>query len=149
GFGNLFNWTLPVRSLAVVEDLVKNPENHYVNLHTFADPGGAARAQLGPRISAVPVAAAVLAASLDKNATTIAPGGLISIFGSNLVKVATDLSGWAGQTLPTSLNGTRVTIGGRPAPLLYVGPGQINAQAPFELASGNQQLIVDNGNGPS
>ena len=95
GFGNYFNWALPVRNLAAVEDLVKNPENHYLNLHTFTDPGGAARAQAGTRISTVAVVAAAIAANLDKNATSVAPGGLLSIFGVNLVKVATDLSGWA------------------------------------------------------
>jgi uncharacterized protein (TIGR03437 family) len=149
GFGHYFNWTLPLRDLAPVEDLIKNPENHYVNLHTFTDPAGAARAQLGQRISSVPVVAAVLPANLDKSATAIAPGSLVAIFGTNLVKVATDLTGWTGQTIPSSLNGTHVTIGGKPAPLLYVGPGQINAQVPIDLASGNQQVVVDNGNGPS
>jgi uncharacterized protein (TIGR03437 family) len=149
GSGNLFDWTLPVSNSGVVEDLIKNPENHYLNLHTFTDPGGAARAQIGQRISNVAVVAAVIPANLDKTATTVAPGGLISIFGSNLVKVATDLSGWAGQTIPSSLNGAHVTIGGKPAPLLYVGPGQINAQVPIDVAAGSQSVVVDNGNGPS
>jgi len=34
------------------------------------------------------------------------------------------------------LNGVRMTIGGRPAPLLYVGPRQINAQMPVDAANG-------------
>jgi uncharacterized protein (TIGR03437 family) len=34
-----------------------------------------------------------------------------------------------------------VLIGGIPAPLYYVSPGQINAQAPFELAAGGQYQI--------
>jgi uncharacterized protein (TIGR03437 family) len=93
--------------------------------------------------------AAAISASLDRNATTVAPGGLISIFGSNLVKVATDLSGWAGNTLPFSLNGTSVDIGGKHAPVLYVGPGQINAQVPVDVPIGAQTLVVTSVIGPS
>ncbi|MCX6629716.1 MAG: hypothetical protein NTW28_19025, partial [Candidatus Solibacter sp.] len=90
-----------------------------------------------------------ISANLDKNATTVAPGGLISIFGTRLVKVATDLSGWAGRVLPSSLNGTSVTIGGKNAAILYVGPGQINAQVPVDVPAGQQAVVVKNTVGPS
>jgi uncharacterized protein (TIGR03437 family) len=106
------------------------------------DPGGSARAQLGPQISATPGVAAVISGNLDKTATTVAPGGLISIFGSNLTKVSTDLSGWQGRVIPASLNGTSVTIGGKPAAILYVGPNQVNAQVPSDVAVGQQPVVV-------
>jgi uncharacterized protein (TIGR03437 family) len=149
GFGSYFGWSSPVGNLAALEDLIKNPENHYINLHTFADPAGAVRAQFGPSGIGPAVIAAAIAGDLDKNAAAVAPGGLISIFGTHLAKVTTDLSGWAGSKLPVSLNGVIVTIGGVRAPLFYVGPGQINAQVPFEVPPGTQMVVVDNGDGPS
>jgi uncharacterized protein (TIGR03437 family) len=39
---------------------------------------------------------------------------------------------------PEALNGASVLIGGIPSPLYYVGPGQINAQIPFELDPAKQ-----------
>src|SRR6185295_18275382 len=91
--------------------------------------------------------AAVIGGNLDKNSTTVAPGELISIFGTHLAKVATDLRGWSGLKLPVSLNGVRVQIAGKPAPLLYVSAGQINAQVPADVPMGTQIVMVDNGNG--
>jgi uncharacterized protein (TIGR03437 family) len=149
GLGNIFDWTPGVLNLAVLEDITKNPENHYVNIHTSTDPGGVARAQLQPAITSVATVAAAIAANLDKTATTVAPGGLITIFGTNLAKVAVDLSGWAGRTLPTSLNGAKVTIGGKSAPLLFVSNNQINAQVPVDVGTGPQAVVVNNGTSPS
>lgn len=149
GFGNYYNWTPGLLSLATLNDIVSNPENHYTNIHTSTDPAGSARAQLAPIVSTVPTIGAAISANLDKNATTVAPGGLISIFGANLVKVATGLSGWAGRVLPSTLNGTSVTIGGKNAAILYVGPGQINAQVPVDVPAGQQAVVVKNTVGPS
>lgn len=47
--------------------------------------------------------------------------------------------------MPQSLQGVSVTIGGIPAPLLYVSPGQINLQVPFELPLGITDLVVRRG----
>ena len=146
GFGNYYNWTAPVLRLDMVQDLLNNPENHYLNLHTFDDAAGAVRAQLGP-VPKTAAVTAVIAADLDKNATTIVPGGLISIFGSALDKVSADLSGWAGANLPVSLNGAKVSIAGKAAPLIYVSPNQINAQVPLDVPTGMQTVTVDNGTG--
>jgi len=148
GFGNYFAWTLPLPDLDSLDDVTRNPENHYLELHTFPDPAGAARAQLAPPVTATAAVSAVLPATLDPAATAIAPGSLIAIFGSNLAKVPADLKGWQGSNVPIALNGIRVTIANRPAPLLYIGPGQINAQVPADVVPGKQQLFVDNGNGP-
>ena len=72
------------------------------------------------------------------------PGNIVQIYGSGL----------AGQPtapnvlpLPTQVNGTSVIIGGIQAPIYYVSPGQINAQIPFELNSGNQYQVIVNANG--
>jgi uncharacterized protein (TIGR03437 family) len=114
GFGNSYSWSAPISNVAVLNDLVSSPENHYANLHTFDDPAGAARAQLGP--------------------TPIARPAVTAVIGANL---------------PSSLDGVRVTLDGRPMPLIYAGPNQINAQVPVDLAPGRAKvLLVDSGNGP-
>ena len=149
GFGNYFGWSLPVIdafSLSTLNDMVANPASYYADLHTIADPSGAARAQFAPPPAASSITA-VLSANLDPNATSLVPGGLISIFGSNLAPVATGLNGWSGNTLPFALNGIRLLIGGRPAPLLYVSPGQLNAEVPVDLTGTSAQVMVTNASG--
>jgi uncharacterized protein (TIGR03437 family) len=148
GVGNFFGYTPPVTNAATLGDIVENPENHYANIHTTADPGGSARAQLAPIVAATPTVAAAIAGNLDKAATTVAPGGLISIFGSNLVKTAVDLAGWQGTSIPRTLNGTSVTIGGKAAAILYVSPNQINAQVPVDVPAGPAQVVVISPVGP-
>jgi uncharacterized protein (TIGR03437 family) len=74
------------------------------------------------------VSGAVNAASMS---TTVAPGGLATIFGSFPVPspVAADLP------LPTGIDGVSFQFGGGPlAPLLYLSLGQANVQVPWELA---------------
>jgi uncharacterized protein (TIGR03437 family) len=74
------------------------------------------------------------------NTTTIAPGSLISIFGTNL---ASGLSIASSATLSTALGDVdSVMINGTPAPLQFVASGQINAQAPWELAPGQATVVV-------
>jgi uncharacterized protein (TIGR03437 family) len=149
GVGNFFGYTPPVTNVATLSDVIENPENHYANIHTTADPGGSARSQLAPIVAAAPTVGAAIAANLDKTATIIAPGGLISIFGTNMVKTAVDLAGWAGTSIPRTLNGSSVTIGGKPAPLIYVSANQINAQVPVDVPAGPAQVVVTSPVGPS
>ena len=148
GFGNFFGWTPPTVAGSSLNDTVMNPENHYINLTTSSDPKGAMRAQLAPPVGGAMIQA-VISSDMDANATTVAPGELISIFGANLSKVQTSLSGWQGKTLPWSLNGATVDIGGQRAPLIYISPEQINAQVPLNIAAGKQMVVVNNGSGPS
>jgi uncharacterized protein (TIGR03437 family) len=72
----------------------------------------------------------------------IAPGTLISIYGTNL---ATGDGQATDTPLPHTLNGVSVSINGAPAPLLFVSATQINAQAPFETAMGTATVIVQSG----
>ena len=70
----------------------------------------------------------------------LSPGGLITIFGSNLAnapKPALPI-----PYLPDELGGTSVQIGTFKAKLLYVSPTQINAQVPVELTSDSAQVKV-------
>ena len=76
----------------------------------------------------------------------VAPGSLFSIFGSDLA-VATD----SAKSLPleTSMKDTSVTVGGKPAPLVFVSGAQLNAQAPYELAEADNVPVVVTVNGVS
>jgi uncharacterized protein (TIGR03437 family) len=66
----------------------------------------------------------------------------VTIFGSNLAGAAISA---AGPPYPQVLGDTSVTFNGISAPLFYVSPGQINAQAPFELGTGTAVLQVRRG----
>ena len=76
----------------------------------------------------------------------VAPGSLFSIFGSDLALV-TD----SAKSLPlsTSLSGTSVTVGGKSAPLVFVSPGQINAQVPYEVTEADNVPVLVTVNGVS
>ncbi len=63
----------------------------------------------------------------------IAPGAIVSIFGTEL---ASDTQIASEVPLPTTLGETSVTFNGMPAALFFVSGTQINAQVPFELVSG-------------
>jgi uncharacterized protein (TIGR03437 family) len=82
---------------------------------------------------------AVSAASLALGAP-LAPGGFISIFGSNLAPGSNPVSTYP---YPPELGGTQVLLGGEPLPLEYAGPGQINAVIPYDVpVNSTLQLIV-------
>ncbi|MCC6590049.1 MAG: hypothetical protein IT168_25375 [Bryobacterales bacterium] len=70
----------------------------------------------------------------------VAPGSLISIFGTNLA--ATYEVGPTRPFLAQTIGGVSVTVGNRILPLLFVSPDQINAQLPRDLAAGDYELIV-------
>ncbi|HEX3877652.1 MAG TPA: IPT/TIG domain-containing protein [Bryobacteraceae bacterium] len=64
--------------------------------------------------------------------STVSPGSLVSIYGSNL---ASSLAQADTIPLSTTLNNVSVSINGVAAPLLFVSSGQINAQVPWEVLS--------------
>lgn len=93
----------------------------------------------------------VVSASAYGTPGAVAPGSWIEIFGSNF---ATQARVWAsgdfqGNNAPTSLAGTSVTIGGRPAFVAFVSETQVNAQVPSTVAAGPQPVIVTNAAGSS
>ena len=69
----------------------------------------------------------------------LSPGGIISLFGTRFAgenSFATQLP------LERELAGVSVRIGGQDAPLYFVGPGQINAQVPFEVSPGDSVPVA-------
>ncbi len=69
----------------------------------------------------------------------IAPGSLISIFGSGLAPATASASR---TPLPLSIGDISVTVNGMSAPVLFVSPHQINVQMPSGVAAGPANLVV-------
>lgn len=78
-------------------------------------------------------------------AAPVAPGSLAAINGDSLAPstVAASI-----LPLPLSLAGVSVTMNGIPAPLLFVSPGQINVQVPYEVPPGSATVVVTNNTQP-
>lgn len=72
---------------------------------------------------------------------SVAPGSIVSIYGQNL---APALLIGGSNPLSQAIGGTTVTVGDYLLPLVYVSPGQIGAQVPWELAAGAYTLSVHN-----
>ena len=70
---------------------------------------------------------------------TVAPGSIISIYGENLADTTA-----IGPTNPLAqtIGNVTVTVNNILMPLIFVSPGQINAQVPVELAAGTYTLAV-------
>jgi uncharacterized protein (TIGR03437 family) len=77
--------------------------------------------------------------------SAVAPGGLFSIYGTNLspTNVATKEI-----PLPTALGDSCLTVNGQPVPMIFVSPTQINGQMPYQTV-GNVTLIVHTPGGVS
>jgi uncharacterized protein (TIGR03437 family) len=104
------------------------------------------------QLPATPTAAPAIvgysnAASLAVN-RGLFPGTLISLYGFNLASTA---QAAPPGKFPTTLGGVQVLVNTIAAPLLYVGPNQINLQVPFEtnqndvLAAVQIQVILPSG----
>jgi uncharacterized protein (TIGR03437 family) len=81
----------------------------------------------------------IVNAAAPTTPTPVAPGGFISIFGSNLATATA-----AAQSLPlqTLLGDTQVLLGGHTLPLDFVSTGQINALIPYDTPVDTIQLLT-------
>ncbi|MBI4876362.1 MAG: CHRD domain-containing protein [Acidobacteria bacterium] len=149
GFGNVYRTVLVTEgtALASLNSVVQNPEKHYINLHSRVNPGGVIRAQLAPANAAAPAVADILSAVSDPTLRTVAPGGLMTLFGVNLTKVPGSAQGLTGGDAPLALNGTEVTVGGVKAPVVLLAAGFAVVQVPVETKAGAQTVTVRNANG--
>jgi uncharacterized protein (TIGR03437 family) len=77
----------------------------------------------------------------------ISPGAWIAIFGENLAPAGVSRI-WNPETeivagrLPTSLEGTSVTVAGRAAAIYFISPTQLNVQAPDADSTGTVEVRV-------
>jgi uncharacterized protein (TIGR03437 family) len=93
-----------------------------------------------PRASATISAGGVV----NLSGGALSPGGLFSIYGTNLAGAAQSAGAFP---LPTTLGGVSVLVNGVTAPLSYVSPTQINAQMPTGVAAGRATVSVRNASG--
>jgi len=133
--------TWPVRNARPGQVIVTvAAENQELRVSGTTQVSGALRPSEGPPV--VGAGAVVSAASYAPEAV-VAPGSLVSIFGSRLAEgqgQATRLP------LETQLASTLVLLGGRTLPLLYASDGQVNAVVPYDLAVNTRhQLVVRRG----
>ena len=128
--------------LTALNDLLNRPDQFYMNLHTTTLPNGAIRGQMALAAGAPAINAGGIISAVGDTTVATAPGGIISIFGTNLSATTSDAAGTEVPALPITLNGTEVRIAGRQAPLYFVSPLQINAQVPYETPEGNAQVFV-------
>jgi len=88
---------------------------------------------------AINTGGAVSAASFAAN-IPLAPGGFISIFGSNFAPQSNKATS---LPLVATLGGTQAILAGETLPLLFTNGGQINAIVPYDITpNSTQQLIV-------
>ena len=76
--------------------------------------------------------------------SAVAPGEIVSIFGSGLgpsIGVSTSFDVQTGK-LPTQAAGVSVTLNGIPAPLYFVRADQLNLQAPNEISGATDATIL-------
>jgi uncharacterized protein (TIGR03437 family) len=94
-----------------------------------------------------PVVSAGGVSNAANGLSTVTPGSLVSIYGSNL---ASGLAQADSIPLATQLGDVKVTFNGVPAPLLFVSGGQINAQLPWNVLSsgttGTANVVVTRNN---
>jgi len=91
------------------------------------------------------ITSVVNAASLLPN---IAPYSLATIMGSNFTSTTDTWSNAISNgTLPSSLDGVSVMVGGTPAYISYISPTQINFIVPQTSSTGNASVTVKNSSG--
>jgi adhesin/invasin len=71
--------------------------------------------------------------------SSLAPGGIMTSFGLGL---SGGIAAAQSVPLPTTLADVSLIAGGRPAPLYFVQPGQVNAQLPVETPAGIITQVV-------
>jgi len=118
------------------------PGTYYLD-NVRLGPGASSTAPL-PTIAGVANAAGAQAG--------VSPGTYLSIYGSNFAPANSEWVPWSNYVtngqLPTSLAGVSVSIGGTPAYIEYVSPGQINVLAP-NIGTGSTTVTVSTAAGTS
>ncbi len=85
------------------------------------------------------------------DAPILSSGTWIQIFGEKLSATTRSWSSsdFQGTQAPTSLDGVRVNVNGKPAFVAYISPNQVNVQVPDDEVTGNVTVEVINAKGTS
>jgi uncharacterized protein (TIGR03437 family) len=91
-----------------------------------------------------PAVSALIGAGAFGASKTIAPGGWIELFGTNLAATTRSWGGadFEGRNAPEVLDGVRLFVAGKPAYVAYVSPTQVNAQVPDGVGPGNVPVLL-------
>jgi uncharacterized protein (TIGR03437 family) len=87
----------------------------------------------------------VNAASYAPITASLAPGELITLYGTNLAGTTTVTAG--GQPFPTVLGNVQVLINNTQAPIYYISPTQLSVIVPYGISSASIATIQVNNNG--
>jgi uncharacterized protein (TIGR03437 family) len=87
-----------------------------------------------------PVVGSVVNAASFLQGVAVAPGSMITLFGTGLATARGDAST---VPLPTNLGGTKVRVNNILIPLIVVLSTQINAQLPYEIGVGTANVTVE------
>jgi uncharacterized protein (TIGR03437 family) len=117
-----------------------------VTANSFADTAKKATAALTVSPGSGPVISDVV------NGATFRPGVVagswVTIRGTNLTNGASQdwsSADFSSGRLPTTLAGVQVNMGGQPAAIYYVSPGQLNVQAPATAGGDTTVRVISNG----
>jgi len=96
---------------------------------------------------AQPVITGVISAGAYGALPAAASGSWVEIYGSDLAPATLiwTAADFVGDTAPMALDSVQVTVGGQPAFVEYVSPGQVNAQVPSNIGTGSVPLTVTSG----
>ena len=117
---------------------------YFINLSTFSAYDGASLTlalDAGEGIPAISLGGIVNAASFG---LAVSPGSIASVFGTSLGEETMAASS---VPLPREMAGVKILVDGVEAPLFFVSPGQLNFQAPFEIATPNLGAVSVEVNG--
>lgn len=116
----------------------------------IADHGNSVIRMLTPGSPSINSGGVVSAATFG-GFTAAAPGSWIEMYGTNLsvAQKTWTTADFNGANAPTSLAGTTVTVGGQPAFIDYVSGGQVDAQLPSGVGTGQQNIVVKTAYGTS
>lgn len=77
----------------------------------------------------------------------VAPDSIAVALGNNLANTTQQTQRQPDGSFPTNVNGTTVTVNGRPAQIFFVSPTQINFHVPAATEIGTAEVIVTNADG--
>jgi uncharacterized protein (TIGR03437 family) len=138
-------------ALAAFKDMLVNPGNYYVNLHTTTQPAGLIRDQqrvAPPPPPSVSEGGMLNNAGYNLGSLAVAPGTIMAIFGGRLTDGTSCLAptcspefGSDGK-LKTTMAGSQVTVNGTAAPILYAVRSQLGVLMPYELTGTSATVRV-------
>ena len=102
-------------------------------------------------LSGPTAAQTVLNGAIPNRATArsraVAPDTIAVVLGSGFATVTAEAGPRPGRPFPVELNGTRVSVAGRPAPLFFASPTQVNFLVPPDTPEGVSDVVVTNPQG--